>query len=82
MAKKIIDTFESLNLIIKIVLLVIFGTLIGGIYRILKYTETKNVSTLVIGILGLVTFIGNIVLEVVDIVSEVLNNKIEILVEV
>ena len=82
MAKKIISTFESLHLIVKLLLIVLLGWLIGGIYRILRFTETGNISTLIIAILGLVTGVGNLVLEVVDFVSELLNNKIEILVEV
>ena len=78
----LIKSFESLNLIVKLVLIFFFGWIIGGVYRIIRYTETKNVSTLVIGLLGIFTGIGNVVIEVVDFVSELLNNKIEYLVEI
>ena len=78
----IIKSFESLNLIVKLVLIFFFGWIIGGVYRIIRYTETKNVSTLVIGLLAIFTGIGNVVIEVVDFVSELLNNKIKFLVEI
>jgi hypothetical protein len=78
----LIKSFESLNLIVKLVLIFFFGWIIGGVYRIIRYTETKNITTLVIGLLGLFTCIGNFVIEVVDFVSELLNNKIEYLVEI
>ena len=78
----LIKSFESLNLIVKLVLIFFFGWIIGGVYRIIRYTETKNITTLVIALLGLFTGIGNFVIEVVDFVSELLNNKIEYLVEI
>lgn len=82
MAKNIITAFESLNLILKLILIFLFGWIISGAYRILKFIETKEVSTLVIAIIGLATGIGNVVLEVVDFVSEIINGKIEYLVEI
>ena len=38
----------------KVVLLLVLGTLISPIYRILRYFETKNTKTLVAGILMIV----------------------------
>ena len=55
------------------------GSLIGGIYRIIRFLETKNVVTLVVGILVLVTGIGNLIAWVVDLVTEILSNKICVL---
>ncbi len=68
--------YEELPKIAKIIIQVILGGLIGGIYRILRYLETKNIVTLVVGIVGLVTGIGNFVLWVLDLISEILNDKI------
>ncbi len=68
--------FENLPWIAKIIILLFLGWIISPIYRILRFLETKNTVTLVVGILGLCTGIGNVILEVVDIVTEVLHGKI------
>ncbi len=71
--------FEALPKLVKVILLIVLGWVIGGIYRIIRYTETKNVVTLVAGILGICTGVGNVVVEIVDIVTEILYNKITVL---
>jgi hypothetical protein len=78
-SNSITKQFEDLPKLVKVVLLIVFGWVIGGLYRVIRYTETKNVVTLVAGLLGLFTGIGNIVVEIADIVTEVLHNKITIL---
>lgn len=75
----IIETFESLPVWAKVLLLIFFGYIISPVYRILKYLETKNTVTLVVGILGLVTGIGNLFLEIVDIVTEATKGRITVL---
>ena len=45
--------YEALPKIAKILLQIFLGALIGGIYRIVRDVETKNVVTLVVGILAL-----------------------------
>lgn len=72
-------TYESLPKIAKILLQIFFGAFIGGIYRILKYLETKNIVTLVAGILVLVTGVGNLAAWVCDLVTEILYDKITVL---
>ena len=69
-------SYESLPKIAKIILQIFFGALIGGIYRIIRFVETKNVVTLIVGIVGLITFIGNIILWILDLVTEITSNKI------
>ena len=78
-SNSITKQFEDLPKLVKVVLLIVFGWVIGGVYRVIRYTETKNVVTLVAGLLGLFTGIGNLVVEIADIVTEVLHNKITIL---
>lgn len=69
--------YDSLPLWVKILVQVIGGAVIGGIYRILKFVENKNVVTLVAGILN---FVGLcFVFWVVDIVTQVMHGKITIL---
>ena len=77
--KSLTATYEELPKIAKIILQIFLGTFIGGIYRIIRYTETKNIVTLVVGILALVTGIGNIIAWIVDLVTEITSNKISVL---
>lgn len=71
--------YEALPKIAKVLIQLFLGGVIGGVYRILKYFETKNIVTLVVGILCLVTGIGNAIAWVVDLVTEILHNKITVL---
>lgn len=68
--------FEKLPKLGKILLLIFFGWIICGVYRILRFLETKNIMTLIVGLIGLFTGVGNIVLEIADVVTELLSNKI------
>jgi len=72
-------SYEALPKIAKILIQIILGGVIGGIYRILRFLETKNVVTLVVGILALVTGVGNAIFWVLDLITEITNNKITIL---
>ena len=69
-------TYEALPKIAKIIIQIILGGIVGGVYRIIRFTETKNVVTLVVAIVGLVTGIGNLVLWVLDLFTEITENKI------
>lgn len=71
--------YEELPKIVKIILQIFLGGLIGGIYRIIRFVETKNVVTLVVGILVLVTGIGNLIAWIVDLITEILYNRITVL---
>ena len=70
--------YEALPLVAKIVLSAVLNGLVSGVYRILRYLETKNVVTLVIGILCLVTPVG-FVFWILDLITEVTANRITIL---
>ena len=76
---KITEQYENLPQIVKVVLQIFLGGLIAGIYRIVRYTETKNTITLIVGILVLVTGVGNVVAWIVDLITEILNNRITVL---
>ena len=76
--KSLTATYEELPKIAKIILQVILGAFVGGIYRIIRYTETKNTTTLIAGIISLIppfSFIAWIV----DLVTEITSNKISVL---
>ena len=71
------QTYENLPKILKILIQLIFGAIVGGIYRIVKFLETKNIVTLVAGILN---FVGlGLVFWIVDLVTEITSNKITLL---
>lgn len=70
--------YESLPKIVKVLLQLFLGSIIGGIYRIIRFVETKNVVTLVVGLLVLFTGVGNFIAWVVDLITEIFSNKISV----
>ena len=69
--------YEALPKIAKIIIQIFLGAVVGGIYRILRFLETKNVVTLVAGILN---FVGvGIVFWVVDLITEITSDRITVL---
>ena len=72
-------SYEALPKIVKILLQIFLGSLIGGIYRIVRFVEKKNVVTLVVGLLVLFTGIGNVIAWIVDLFTELTVNKITVL---
>lgn len=79
MNKPITEMYEDLPKIVKILLQIFLGGVIGGIYRILRFLETKNVVTLVVGILCLVTGVGNTIAWIIDLITEITQNRITVL---
>ena len=80
MAKKTLTgAYEALPKLAKILLQLFLGSIIGGIYRILRFLETKNVVTLVAGILVLVTGVGNFIAWIVDLYTEITKDRITVL---
>jgi hypothetical protein len=70
-------SYEALPKIVKILLQIFLGAIVGGIYRIIRFLETKNTTTLIAGILALVPPIS-FVFWVVDLVTEITGNKISV----
>jgi hypothetical protein len=79
MNKPITEMFEDLPQIVKILLQIFLGYIISGVYRILRFLETKNVVTLVVGILALVTGVGNFVAQIIDLITLITKNRITVL---
>lgn len=77
--KTLTATYEELPKLLKIVIQLLLGSVVGGIYRIIRFTETKNVVTLVVGLLVLFTGVGNMIAWVVDLITEIISNKITVL---
>lgn len=69
--------YEDLPKIAKILLQIFLGALISGVYRILRFVETKNIVTLIVGIL---CFVGlGFIFWVIDLITEITSNKITVL---
>lgn len=77
-----IKEFDKLPQIVRVILFIpIWGWLVSGVYRIVKFCEenTKNYVTLVIGILCICTGIVGAVMSIVDLITTALNDKVTIL---
>ena len=81
MAKKqtLTAQYEALPKIVKVLLQLFLGSVVGGVYRIVRYFETENLTTLIVGLLVTFTGIGNFIAWVVDLFTEITENKISIL---
>ena len=70
-------TYEDLPKIVKIILQIFLGYIISAVYRIIRFLETKNIVTLIVGIL---CFFGlGFIAWVVDLITEILYNRITVL---
>lgn len=72
-------TYEALPKIVKILLQLVLGWIVGGIYRIVRFTETKNIVTLIVALIVLFTGVGNGIIWIIDLVTEILHDKIWVL---
>ncbi len=70
--------YDSLPMIARFLIQLIAGVIVGGIYRIIRFLETGNIVTLVVGLLVTFTGIGNVIIWIVDLVTTVLNGKITV----
>ncbi len=72
-------SYNSLPLLLRVIIQLVFGVIVGGIYRIVRYFETKNIVTLVVGIICTLTGIGNLIAWIVDLVTLIINGKYTVL---
>ena len=79
MNKPITKMYDELPKIVKILLQIFLGYVVGGIYRIIRFTETKNLLTLIVGLVGLVTGFGNFIVWLIDLITVITKDKITFL---
>lgn len=72
----ICKAYDGLSKLVRVIIQLLFGSIVGGLYRIFKFFDTKNVLTLVVGLLTTFTGVGNLIIWVVDLVTTILNGKI------
>ena len=70
------EKFESLPKWAKALIFFFGGGLASGIFRILRYLETKNTVTLVVGIVSIFLFV---IFGLIDLITELISNKVTIL---
>jgi uncharacterized membrane protein YjjB (DUF3815 family) len=71
-------TYEALPKIVKVLLQIFLGALIGGVYRIVRFFETGNTVTLIAGIAALLPGL-DFVAWIIDLVTEITSNRITVL---
>lgn len=71
-------SYDSLPKIAKFLIQLFLGAIVGGIYRIVRFVERKNTTTLVAGILALIPPIS-FVFWIVDLVTQITNDRISFL---
>ncbi len=74
-------SYDELPFILRVIIQIIGGVIVGGIYRIVRYFETKNIVTLVVGLLVTFTGVGNVIAWVIDLVTLILNGKYTVFVD-
>lgn len=71
--------FDSLDKVIRILLFIpIWGWVTSGLYRIFKYAQSKNVTTLIVGCLCIIPVVGFFV-SIVDLVTTIIDDKVKVL---
>ena len=75
---KLTQTYESLPKIVKIILQLFLGAIIGAIYRILRFVENKNIITLVVGILCFFPPF-DFAAWIIDLITEITKDRITVL---
>ena len=76
MNKPITKMYDELPKIAKILIQAILGYIISGLYRIIRFTETKNIITLIVGLVGLLTGFGNFIVWLIDLYTMITKEKI------
>lgn len=79
--KPLTQSYDELPFILRVIIQIIGGVIVGGIYRIVRYFETKNIVTLVVGLLVTFTGVGNVIAWVIDLVTLILNGKYTVFVD-
>ena len=78
---KLTSSYDSLPLILRIIIQIIGGSIVGGIYRLVRFVENRNVTTLIVGLLVTFTGIGNLIAWVVDLITLIFKGNYTVFVD-
>ena len=83
MAKKtsLTKTYDSIPLIARVLIQIFAGVIAGGIYRIVRYFETRNLVTLIVGLLVTFTVVGNVISWIIDLYTLIKDKKYSLFVD-
>lgn len=73
--------YDKLDLWIRVLIQIVAGVVAGGIYRIVRYFETKNITTLVVGLLVTFTGVGNVISWLIDLYILIRDKKYTLFVD-
>ena len=73
-SNSITKSYDSLPLLLRIIIQLIGGAIVGGVYRIVKFVENHNNSTLIAGIIALIPAC-NVVAWVIDLITLIVYGK-------
>lgn len=73
--------YDKLPLIARVLIQIFAGILAGGIYRIVRYFETKNIVTLIVGLLVTFTGVGNVIAWIIDLFTLIRDKKYTLFVD-
>lgn len=79
MNKPITKMYDELPKIARILIQLFLGYIVSGVYRVIRFTETKNIVTLVVGLVGLVTGFGNFIIWLIDLITTITKDGITVL---
>lgn len=77
--KPLTASYDELPMFLRLIIVIIGGALVGGIYRLVKWYEKRNTVTLIVGIITTFTGIGNFIIWIVDIVTTAMGRGIYVL---
>lgn len=78
--KSITAGYDALPFIARLLIQIFLGWIASGVYRIIRFFETKKVSTLVVGILAVIPPF-DFVAWIVDLVTLITSGKITVFVD-
>lgn len=67
--------YDSLPFVVRLLLQIFLGWLASGVYRIVKFTETRQPTTLIVGILALIPG-PDVVAWIADLVTLAISGRI------
>ena len=73
--------YDKLELWIRVLIQVVLGVVVGGIYRLVRFYETRNLTTLVVGLLVTFTGVGNVISWIIDLYCLITNKKYTLFVD-
>ena len=73
--------YDNLPLWIRVLIQIVFGVVVGGIYRLVRFYETRNLTTLIVGLLVTFTFVGNVISWIIDLYCLIVNKKYTVFVD-